>query len=169
MLWSTRKQYYLDFWAFLEFKSANILIKMGLYLRNSVNIIPICYVYENRRKWLYTRTCENIAGKFEIQFYFIFLFWWSIYTYKLLKVFSPKHLSRIHQASGLLFFFLKHSRWLEFIHNIVTTSVSIFTTLVGNQTKCFVLYAMVDDRWNDIALGIWHALCMSWLMIDEMI
>ncbi len=80
MLWSTRKQYYLGFWAFLEFKSVNILIKTGLYFRHSVDILSTCYVYENRRKWIRSQTCENIAGKFEIRFYFIFLFWWSTLT-----------------------------------------------------------------------------------------
>ncbi len=33
MIWSARKQYYLDFWAFLELKLVNILIKTGLYFR----------------------------------------------------------------------------------------------------------------------------------------
>ncbi len=68
------------FWAFLEFKSANILIKTGLYFRQSVDIISTCYVYENRRKWFHIRTCENIAGKFGIRFFFKFLFWWSTLT-----------------------------------------------------------------------------------------
>ncbi len=36
---------------------------------------------------------ENVAGKFEILFYlFIYFFILMIYTYKLLKAFSPKHL-----------------------------------------------------------------------------
>ncbi len=68
MIWSARKQYYLGFWAFLELKSVNILIKTGLYFRHSVDIISTCYVYENRRKWFRSRTCENDASKFEIWF-----------------------------------------------------------------------------------------------------
>ncbi len=62
MIWSARKQYYLGFWAFLELKSVNILIKMGLYFRHSVDIISTCYVYENRRKWLRSRTCNFLKN-----------------------------------------------------------------------------------------------------------
>ncbi len=87
MIWSARKQYYLGFWAFLELKSVNILIKTVLYSRRSVDIsflhATFMKIGEN------DSTHENVAGKFEIQFYFIFL---MIYTYKLLKAFPPKHL-----------------------------------------------------------------------------
>ncbi len=53
MIWSARKQYYL-----------------GLYFHHSVDIISTCYVYENSRKWFRSRTCKNIAGKFEILFFY---------------------------------------------------------------------------------------------------
>ncbi len=33
---------------------------------HSIDIISTCYVYENRRKWFHSWTCENAAGKFEI-------------------------------------------------------------------------------------------------------
>ncbi len=54
----------------------------------SVDIISTCYVYENMWKLFCTLILKNAAGKFEIWFDLILM----IYTYKLLKVFPPKHL-----------------------------------------------------------------------------
>ncbi len=33
---------------------------------HSIDIISTCYIYENRRKWFCSWTCENAASKFEI-------------------------------------------------------------------------------------------------------
>ncbi len=43
MIWSARKQYYLGFLAFLEFKLVKILIITGVYFSHSVDIISTCY------------------------------------------------------------------------------------------------------------------------------
>ncbi len=48
MIWSPRKQYYLDFWNLNRWFFWFYLT--GLYFHHGVDIISTCYVYENRRK-----------------------------------------------------------------------------------------------------------------------
>ncbi len=66
-----------------------------------LHIISTCYIYENR-KWFHSRTCENVAGKFEIRFYYYNFF--NDLNFQIIESISPKASVENSSAQWAIFY-----------------------------------------------------------------